>query len=552
MKKFIYNILVISVGLALFSCSDFLDKVPDNRAELRAPDQITKLLVDGYILGNYSLIAELSGDNFIDNNSPDDNGNRNNLASYDRADDEAFAWEDIVSSNRQDSPSAIWESAYHAIAVANHALQQIQELEAAGRGNEVSAQKGEALLIRAFNHFNLVNIFAHAYRTEELSKNDPGVPYVTEPERVVMVSAERLSVAEVYKRIEEDVTEGLPLIDDAIYTVPKYHFNRVAANAFAARFYLYKKDYDKVIKHANAALGSDPSLCMRNWNVELPSFDAIVNWIINASSSNNFMLVSTYSSALRHYTGSHRYSCNRDAAKATLDGPGPSWPDYNYHPCYSGKRFINGEAEYGVFFPKAGESFEYIDKVAGIGYPHIVRTEFTGEETLLCRAEAYIHQNKLGEALADLQIWDKSRQNVPVIATFTQLTEEAITRFYTRAMYGVVKPLNTEKMDPTWIIDSKQELYLQCVLHFRRMETQFDGLRWFDIKRYGIEIEHKIGRSRMEKLTWDDPRRALQLPIEVISAGMQPNSRDILPALPEPVKSNVELKIVNNNEKDVL
>ena len=67
--------------------------------------------------------------------------------------------------------------------------------------------------------------------------------------------------------------------------------------------------------------------------------------------------------------------------------------------------------------------------------------------------------------------------------------------------------------------------YLQCLMHFRRIETIFDGYRWFDIKRYGIEVTHKIGRSRVEVLTINDPRRALQLPSEVIAAGIAGNVR---------------------------
>jgi hypothetical protein len=61
------------------------------------------------------------------------------------------------------------------------------------------------------------------------------------------------------------------------------------------------------------------------------------------------------------------------------------------------------------------------------------------------------------------------------------------------------------------------------VLHFRRIETLFDGLRWFDLKRYGIEITHKIGRTRVENLLINDPRRAIQIPQEVIGAGMEEN-----------------------------
>ena len=66
---------------------------------------------------------------------------------------------------------------------------------------------------------------------------------------------------------------------------------------------------------------------------------------------------------------------------------------------------------------------------------------------------------------------------------------------------------------------------MYCLLHFRRIETVHEGLRWFDIKRFGIEIEHNINGQANDVLTKDDPRRVLQLPADVIGAGMQPNPR---------------------------
>ncbi len=65
--------------------------------------------------------------------------------------------------------------------------------------------------------------------------------------------------------IDSDIEEALPLIDDNIYSVPKYHFNQKAAYAFAARFNLYYHKFDKVIEYAGKTLGQDPSATVRNW-----------------------------------------------------------------------------------------------------------------------------------------------------------------------------------------------------------------------------------------------------------------------------------------------
>ena len=67
---------------------------------------------------------------------------------------------------------------------------------------------------------------------------DRGIPYIKEPETSVNPQYSRGTVAEVYQNIAADLEEGLPLIDDNIYSRVKYHFNKKAAYAFAARFYL--------------------------------------------------------------------------------------------------------------------------------------------------------------------------------------------------------------------------------------------------------------------------------------------------------------------------
>jgi hypothetical protein len=86
-------------------------------------------------------------------------------------------------------------------------------------------------------------------------------------------------------------------------------------------------------------------------------------------------------------------------------------------------------------------------------------------------------------------------------------------------------------LNPDITIESgEQENMLQCLLHIRRIETIHDGLRWFDINRYGIVIYRRYIDSNdnvtvKDTLKVDDPRRAIQLPASVINAGLAPNPR---------------------------
>ena len=39
---------------------------------------------------------------------------------------------------------------------------------------------------------------------------------------------------------------------------------------------------------------------------------------------------------------------------------------------------------------------------------------------------------------------------------------------------------------------------LQCVLNFKRIETIHEGLRWFDVNRYGINITRRVMNQNSE------------------------------------------------------
>ncbi|WP_163320183.1 RagB/SusD family nutrient uptake outer membrane protein [Dysgonomonas sp. 520] len=527
-KNYIYRLLTAIFVVCLFcSCDDFLDDMPDNRTQLNTPEKVQGLMVTSYPLGNYSVLAEYSSDNFVDNQAPNANGISYNVSAIDRMDDEIFAWGEITTSAGYDSPYVIWESFYQSIASANHAIEAIEKMEARNpldftpkQHKILSATKGEALILRAYCHFILVNIFGKTYKDAEISKKDLGIAYVTEPATEVGAKYKRLSVAEVYEKIDEDIQAGIDLVDNSTYTVPKYHFNEGAACAFAARFYLYKRDYDNVIKYANRVLGNSPESQLRDWTQNYSSPDVMAYAYINMEESANLLMVSTISFFARRFN--YRYGSNGTALLGSINDAGPTWG--------GGPSFLNGwlwtyNPNYGNFIPKIFEFFEYSDKVAQIGYPRVVRTEFTTDALLLDRAEAHIFKGDLGSALKDLQAWNKShlmkRNGVPV-----ELTATIINNFYTSNNPNFSKEFHTTELSPEFIVSKEQKPFVDCVLHFRRLERIYEGDRWFDLKRYGIEVTHYIGRGNIKKvLTYDDDRRAIQIPVDVIGAGVEPNPR---------------------------
>lgn len=68
------------------------------------------------------------------------------------------------------------------------------------------------------------------------------------------------------------------------------------------------------------------------------------------------------------------------------------------------------------------------------------------------------------------------------------------------------------------------------VLQCRRILTLHEGLRWFDVKRYGISVNRYLNGANGEYTVSDvleqnDLRKAIQVPKDVISAGLTPNPR---------------------------
>ncbi len=556
--------------LSLSSCSDFLDKVPDTRVELETVDQLRELLSTAYMEYNYSTPCELSSDNVIDNNAPDPNGVRYNLPTYAATDDQLFRFEDVTMGTGSDTPSGIWEGCYRAIAAANAVIERGTEMnEKGGLTNEetkkLRAAMGEAYLIRSYHHFILAQVFCMPYRGEELSKNYQGIPYITKPETSVKPHYERGTLAETYEKIEKDLQLGLSLVDDSYYEVPKYHFNRAAANAYAARFYVFTRKYDKALEYANAAFnGSDPKTMLSDiWanRGSMYYISDIGRYYTSMKRKNIFMNISTNSTSSRRTHG-YRYTTNRDARRSTIQGPGPSWQDikwtnsktketFSMHPCFNGLCSTAGQAEYGSYFGGiSSEQFEYTDKVAGIGYPHVVRMEFWVEETLLCRAEAKLFLGDIDGCLEDLTIWDYARRQLGAGESynFKDMTRKLIEDFYAKDPgdktydgFGIVKPIHIDEVCPSaqYSLTPDKEPYMQCIQHFRRIETVHNGMRFFDIKRLGLEITHHFGRfNTAYTLKTLDPRCAMQIPSEVISAGMDANDRK--PVVDKKDESKVE------------
>lgn len=543
-KNYIYNGLK-AFGLflavsSLTACFDKLDELPDNRTEIDSPEKVGLLLVSAYPEESQALLCELSGDNYIDDNVVVPATHNDARSKWH---EEAYKWQDInnYSMGEQDTPNQVWETYYAGVSVCNHAIQAMLSMSKdPAHDKELAHSWGEAHVLRAYLHFVLVNTFAEAYKDETMSAADRGIPYVTKPETQVHVdysgSDYLHNVKETYDLIEKDLLEGINLIDDSKYKVPAYHFTTNAANAFAARFYLYKRDYDKCIYYADRALGTNPSSMLRKWaTINTNTMDTRLKFYNDHKAPCSFLIQTTYSVQDR-MLGACRYAINDgkeftdsqgrkwtvpSTLKILIDGGGPNWS--GTLPAFNGNLFIYGGQEYGVWLFRVYEYFEYTDKIAGIGYVHMLYQPLTADETLLCRAEAKLYKGDREGAIQDLGYWTSSH------VVTNELTLDGIKRKYNRSDKNqFVSDLHPAEMGFKKVLTGDDLSVLDCILHFRRIETMFEGLRWFDIKRYGITVYHHYRGANEDEihtdsLTYNDSRRVLQVPNNVIEAGYPAN-----------------------------
>ena len=178
------------------------------------------------------------------------------------------------------------------------------------------------------------------------------------------------------------------------------------------------------------------------------------------------------------------------------------------------------------------------------------------EEAVLNRAEAYTILGQNDKALADINVWTHSF--IPDSVTYVSgghynwdpfeyvveystepvpntLTMESIHKWHhTYGYYTPDRPMPRKHLNPEWINlqeGSDQECLLQTILLLRRLEFLHEGMRWFDIKRYGIKIYRRQITSALnlleitDSMSYRDPRQAFQIPFEVRGAGLEANPR---------------------------
>ena len=537
-KNIIYkgSMMLASVAI-LASCSDQLDTLPDNRTTLDTPKKIAGLLVTAYPDRTPTLFNEWMSDNTDYMGAQNSQGNRGG--------DQYFFWQEQTEGGN-DSPEQVWMLYYEGVYKANEALAAIED-QGGPKNDILRNSKGEALLIRAYDHFILANEFCRPYNGKTSTK-DAGLYYATgiADFSAAAEQSNRGTVADVYAKIAADIEAGIPLLNDT-YEVPKYHFNKQAAYAFATRFYLYYEKWEKAKEYADKLLGSNPAASLRDYRAlqAMPLSKSeqavkIAEAYCSASADCNLLVqtsVSNAGMALAPWLISKRYTLTNYLAETELFQSNNIWGTSS-NLIWKPFTVNQGESNFALLM-KLPREFEVVNTTTGTGFLHTLNVDFTMDEALLNRAEAEIMLGQNDAACADMTIWMKNFFNTNVTLTPTSVQTYFKTVPYAYADAAKMVPSFKKHISPRFTIDAEgsvQESLLQCLLNFRRIETVHQGMRWMDIRRYNIEIPRRLigaNGKPSKNLDWlekDDPRQVVQIPQSIREAGVAGNPTKALVA----------------------
>lgn len=271
---------------------------------------------------------------------------------------------DLIS---EDPASTAYYRHYEWIKGCNAVLDNINN--AIGSQQEKDRVKAEALAIRAFYYFRLVNLYGEPYNSNPAA---PGVPLKL-TSGVTADYMARATVAQVYETIVNDLKEASRLMDPLPVARRDYHINQPAIHILLSRVYLHMEKWAECAAEANKVFelgGVLTNMTGMTTSYWLSYLNPEVEWVFGGSPQAD---QSTYIPAAQF--------------RASFDTADVRW-------------------KYG--FLVQTQSFVPLLAKYAIGGSELVQTIRTAE-AVLNRAEANVQADKLPEALKDLNDLRRTR-----------------------------------------------------------------------------------------------------------------------------------------------
>ena len=410
--------------LILFTaCDDYLDIRPKGRLIPEKVEDYEKMLNEPQLLKTSTSMVAFMEDNVWGNNM---------YQWYSEEQKKAYQWQEYVWATDVSTPM---DYAYGRIFVYNTIINNIGNADDAGDPNTESII-AEARLGRAWEYFNLVNLYGKHYDSSSSSDN-LGVILITKDD-ITQDIPKRSSVQDIYDFVISEIEEIEGDLPDRSNV---FRMNKTAAHAILSRVYLYMGDWQKCVNEASIALNAKSDLFdyntafLRDGN----QFRGIENF---PKTENN-----PESIFVRFFPSANGVNAYTYATPEVVD------------------LFEDTDMRWSLFF----SNFNYFGDSYGDGIYYFYRRLIFGNigmtvpEVLLNRAEANARLGNSDDALTDINLLRKYRI----------------------------------KTDDYLVLTSDDDDVLKLVLDERRRELMYIGLRWFDLKRLNKDPRFAKDLSRV-------------------------------------------------------
>jgi hypothetical protein len=256
-KKLIYALSLCGMMLTASSCSNFLDQESSDEVIVTTVADYSELLLgSGYPSPTspmYNLLYVLDDDFSLQESQLSDELDESAVGVF-----PFYTWQPDMWTNASSATATYtdcYAGTYTYIKGVNAVLDGIDE--AVGDDEERDQVKAEALALRGYYYYMLVNIFSEPY---SYNKESAGVPLKLTA-NLETDGRPRGTVAEVYNQIISDLTESAALF--AKYTKRRgtYRINRPTVEILLCRVYLQMEEWQKVVDAATEAIKEGGDLC---------------------------------------------------------------------------------------------------------------------------------------------------------------------------------------------------------------------------------------------------------------------------------------------------
>lgn len=492
MKISIYLLILLFV---LGGCDGFLEESSLSDVRPSTVEDLEQLLLgEGYPRGeNFLNYVELLTDD-IESDYSDDAVHSVLL----ERGSSVFTWQSDMYEQlkEKDATNAkTWQKIYEKIKGCNVILDMLDEVS--GTESNKLNQRGQALALRSFYYFMLVNTYGQPYNAEGVDvMQTPGVPLILES-AVKDDFPPRASVGAVYQQIERDLLEAAPLIDQYGQNNVNYKVTPLFVHTLLSRMYLYMENWEKAKEHASKVIEYNPRL--RN----LMEFSTVVeeeDWwtgeivttiTVERNQGNVFNSVSP--EFIWGYSGKSEFG---DYFAAVSPGVKPAYHVsedlMNLYTARDLRPLFYFERYFVSFFPML------------FGTNYGVKCDLNSLSNTpkgMRVAEAYLNR-----AEANIRMFLENGNNELRMAALDDLN-------YLRRHRMIEPYQNVDIADGNELLEFCKEE--------RRRELCFEEHRWFDLRRYGMpRLTHVLTVSEGQPVEFTlqekDPRYVLPIAQEVL------------------------------------